>query len=252
MIGEFILVWREGDTTPWRNLSSQGSNPYPVFEASNGDVFARTGNTANVSALYKWTGNATVGILVPNTNMACFDLFIDDASRLYCSITYGNIVTRMALNDSTNTSTVVAGNGTAGNTSDLLYLPVGIFVTDNYTLFVTDGLNNRIQRFSPGELSAVTVAGAGAPGTAMLAGPWSVVLDALEYMFIVEYFASRIVSQGPHGFRCIAGCSSGNGSASNQLFAPIDLSFDSHGNIFVVDYSNQTCAKVFLGDELLR
>ncbi|CAF4342654.1 unnamed protein product, partial [Adineta steineri] len=46
--------------------------------------------------------------------------------------------------------------------------------------------------------------------------------------FIADYFNNRIVGSGPNGFRCLVGCSTVAGSASNQLYYPSSLSFDSY------------------------
>ena len=56
---------------------------------------------------------------------------------------------------------------------------------------------------------------------------------------------NRIVGSGPNGFRCLVGCS-GYGSASNQLYNPITLSFDSYGNMFVTDCWNSRIEKFIL------
>ena len=122
--------------------------------------------------------------------------------------------------------------------STLLHNPMGIFVSTNYSLYVADSGNNRVQRFAKDHTNATTAAdNVGAP-VATLNGPSAVVLDADEFLFIVDSFNSRIIGQGPQGFRCIAGCSVINGSAGDQLSMPSSLSFDSHGNIFVADTGN--------------
>ena len=228
---QFVYVWREGDTSP-----PHSSKP----------SFAGTDNGASVTKLYQWPVNAPSSPSVSSTTNICFALFIDDVNRLYCSMSSINIVRRKVLNDTMGTSIAVAGDGTIGNTSDRLNSPIGIFVTANCTLYVADGNNGRIQLFPPEQMNATTVAGVGAPGTVVLAGPIGVVLDAEGYMFILEYYKNRIVGQGPYGFRCIAACSNSSGSAPNQLRGPFGLSFDSHGNIFVVDQDNNRTQKFLL------
>ena len=146
-----------------------------------------------------------------------------------------------ALDGSLNS--VIAGNGTPGSSLTQLYGPMGIFVTTNYSLYVADYLNNRIQMFPSGQLTATTVAGDTAPGTITLFGPSGVALDADGYMFIVDRFMNRVVGQSTSGFRCIVGCTYVNGSAPNQLSVPSSLSFDSYGNIFVSDTGNRRIQK---------
>ena len=179
-----------------------------------------------------------------NTSKLSYSLFIDDVDRLHYSLSEAFIVMRMNLASGVNS--VIAGDGYPGNSSTRLYGPAGIFVTTNYSLYVADYANNRIQLFPSGQMSATTVAGIGAPGTVNLAGPSAVALDADEHMFIVDRFMNRVVGQSVSGFRCIVGCTNVNGSAMNQLSVPSALSFDSYGNIFVSDTGNNRIQKFLL------
>ena len=113
--------------------------------------------------------------------------------------------------------------------------PRGIFVNTNFSLYVADSGNNRIQYFISGQSSGTTVAGNGASGTITLSSPFAVVLDGDGYLFIADTNNNRIVGSGPYGFRCVAGCSRMNGSAPDQLGTPYMLSFDGYGNIYVTD-----------------
>ena len=116
----------------------------------------------------------------------------------------------------------------------------------NNLIQLVDQNNNRIQLFRSGELNATTVAGVGSSNiTITLNSPSGVVLDADKYLFIVDQDNNRIVGSGPNGFRCLVGCS-GGGSASNQLYYPQSMAFDSYGNIFVTDRSNTRIQKFLL------
>ena len=125
--------------------------------------------------------------------------------------------------------------------------PCGIFVSTNFTLYVADRNNHRIQRFNFGETNATTVAvagaGAGASGAITLSYPADIVLDGDGYLFIVDSGYHRIIGSGRDGFRCVAGCSAGAGAASNQLRSPLSMSFDSYGNIWVADSKNNRVQK---------
>jgi hypothetical protein len=147
------------------------------------------------------------------------------------------------LDDQSNITTIVAGTGVQGSTSNMLYLPRGIFVDINFDLYVADCYNNRIQLFSLGQLNATTIAGNESTSpTITLYHPSGIVLDGDNYLFIVDQGNNRIVGSGPNGFRCLVGCS-GSGSASDQLNNPWSLSFDSYGNMFVTDQSNNRIQK---------
>jgi hypothetical protein len=105
-------------------------------------------------------------------------------------------------------------------------------------LYVADNGNNKIQKFSFGQLNGTTVAGDGTSNTIILSGPTAVALVADGYLFIVDNSNNRIVGSGPNGFRCLVACSGSYGFQSNQLMTPRSLSFDSYGNIFVTDTGN--------------
>jgi hypothetical protein len=54
-----------------------------------------------------------------------------------------------------------------------------------------------------------------------------------------------IVGSGPSGYFCIVGYTGSTGTASNQLYHPQTLVFDSYGNFFVVDSFNiNSCGKI--------
>ena len=240
-----IFIWHEGDTGPSKNLTAVPSTLVSVFAASNGEVFAGA-SMSGATALYKWAMNTATSTVFANTSALSYGLFIDDVNRLYYSIYSAHVVMRLTLNDSLETNTTVAGTGTFGSMSTELSNPMGIFVTTDYTLFVADSNNHRIQLFLSGHMNATTVAGFGATGTIFLYGPSAVVLDAGGYMFIVDRNYNRVVGQGPGGFRCIIACTQLSGPEAYKLSGPSSLSFDSYGNIFVVDTDNNRIQKFLL------
>lgn len=128
----------------------------------------------------------------------------------------------------------------------MLYNPNGIFVDNNFNLYVADTGNHRIQFFQSGQLTATTVVGKGAPGTISLYNPTDVLLDADGYLFIVDSGNYRIVGSASNGFRCIVGCSGSSGSSSNLLSAPQRIAFDNYGNIFISDSNNNRIQKFVL------
>ena len=145
------------------------------------------------------------------------------------------------------TSTLAAGTGTSGSAPNQLASPLGIFVDDNFDLYVADCGNNRVQLFSSGQQNGKTMAGGGSSdGTITLNCPSGAVLDADKYLFIVDQYNHRVVGSGPNGFRCIVGCDGGGGAQSNQLSYPYTLGFDRDGNIFASDLNNHRIQKFLL------
>ena len=190
-----------------------------------------------------WTVNGTsLSSDLPEC-LACFGLFVDIHNNLYCSQSNVHQVMRASLDNSNNTTTIVAGTGLSGSTSNMLHYPYGIFVTTSLELYVADSSNNRIQLFQQGERNAATMPVTGSMVPSTLSNPTGVALDADGYLFIVDSGNHRIVGSGPSGFRCVVGCSASSGSAPNQLKHPQSMSFDRDGNIFVADWGNSRIQK---------
>ncbi|CAF1275359.1 unnamed protein product, partial [Adineta ricciae] len=230
-----VQVWPADSDNITRVVSGNLNSPATTFVTANGDIYVDNGNNGQVD---KWTLNATEGKSVFDVLGQCIGLFIDVNNTIYCSMDIQHLIMAKSLDDNSNKSMIVAGNGTVGSESNSLNMPNGIFVDKNLYLYVADWGNNRVQRFPSGQLEATTVAGNGAPGTVSLAGPIAVVLDGDGYLFIVEWYTARVVASGPHGFRCIVGCTGTIGSTAYTLAYPRSISFDSYGNLYVLDNGN--------------
>jgi hypothetical protein len=236
-------MWHEGDSTPAKYLTGVVS-ARGLFVTSNGDVYVA--NSSSTSEVDKWASNATSTVVVIYTTSNCFSLFIDINNTLYCSLSSENKVVKTSLNGNSTTTLTVAGNGSAGSLPNMLNGPNGIFVDQNFNLYIADTSNNRIQLFNPGQLNGTTVVTNGPTGTITLSSPSRITLDGDGYLFIVDGSNNRIIGSGPTGFRCIVGCSGVGGSQSDQLSNPRTVAFDSYGNMLVVDRDNSRVQKFFL------
>lgn len=171
-------------------------------------------------------------------NFSCFALFLDRNNTIYCAMGLQHQIGKQASPNDLYTVAIAAGTGANGTAADMLSNPCGIFVDTDFTLFVADTDNHRIQRFLYGQSSGITLAGTGAPGTITLNRPHAIVLDGDGYLFIVELGSHRITASGPLGFSCVAACTGTSGPASDQLLSPVNIALDSQGNIFVIDRDN--------------
>ena len=239
-----VLIWPQGSLNATQSIFNNLSTPFRLFVTINGDVYADDGS--NNHRVEKWAKNATNSTTAMFVIGLCNGLFVDIYGSLYCSLWSYYRVTKKLVGSDANTSITVAGTGLVGSSSNAFDRPCGIFVDIDLSLYVADYGNNRVQLFRLGQLNATTVAGSGAPGTISLNGPARAILDGNGYLFITDHNNFRVVGSGPNGFRCIAGCTETNGSAANQFFRPYDLSFDSHGNLFVTDMYNNRLQKFLL------
>jgi hypothetical protein len=239
----WVNIWLEGSTAPTRNISGNLSVPYSLFVTDTYDVYVDNGEANYL--VNKWSLNSTSGVAAMYMCGGCYGLFIDINNNLYCSMMNTHKVISKSLNSRLNIWSIVAGTGVAGSTSVTFNNPRGIYVDTNLNLYVTDWGNDRVQKFSFGQLIGTTVVGATAPGTISLYGPSALVMDADGYLFISDTWNHRLVGSGPYGFRCIAACS-GAGSSSSALIYQKQLSFDTYGNLYVVDWGNNRIQKFFL------
>ena len=111
---------------------------------------------------------------------------------------------------------------------------------------MTDIGNSRIQRFRSGEKNGTTVAGLGIPRNLNLNNPTDVVLDADDFLYIVDRGNSRVIRVGQGDYQCIAGCLKTNGLTPYELNRPESIRFDSLGNIYIADTDNHRIQKFIL------
>jgi uncharacterized protein (TIGR03437 family) len=156
-----------------------------------------------------------------------------------------------------NISTL-AGNGTAGfadgsGTAAQLNLPGAIYLTPSGSLYIADGLNNRVRLLSKG--SVTTVAGNGTLGyggdgaaatSAFLSDPRGVAVDSSGNIYISDtgnWVVRKVTPAGTittyagnYGFGSgYSGDGVVGGATNAQLSAPLGLAVDSAGNIYICD-----------------
>ena len=238
-----ILIWQnENHLNLTRIILPSSLSSQSIFVTMNGDIYV---NNEYGSRVDKWIRENETWISVMNVTSYCFGLFVDIYENLYCSM-YDNH--RVDKKWSNGTTTIVAGTGVQGSQSDMLNHPWGIFVDINLDLYVADSGNNRIQLFRLNQRNGITVAGKTSTKlTIELVNPSGIVLDGNQYLFIVDRGNHRIIGSDENGFRCIFGCSGGEGSTNGTLSYPAAMSamsFDSYGNIYVADRDNNRIQKI--------
>lgn len=212
-----------------------------MFVALNGDVFVDNGENSRIEI---WSIKETRRVEMIAVNKSCYGLFVDLNNTIYCSMRYGHKVVTISPNIyGSYTFEITIGDDQGGSGSGQLNEPNGIFVDENFTLYVADSKNNRIQRFQPGETNGTTVASNETEGEHILDYPTGIILDADQNMFILNKDNHRIIRWGPDGRHCLLGCSSNQYSAADQKVFPQSLSFDSYGNIFIAGESSARIMK---------
>jgi sugar lactone lactonase YvrE len=203
----------------WRNNSSSGVIVAGTGSCSNtASTFSSSGGLAidlqktiylsdrGSNRVMKWKQNATYGTLIAGTGVNGsssqqlsfpYGLYLDELnSYLYIADTYNHRIQRYYLGVTTNGTTVAGGNG-QGSGNHQLYNPNGVCVSKKTgAIYIADMNNNRIQRWSPGATSGVTIAGiVGTSGTdpTLLNTPMAVALSPNEtFLYVSDTNNNRV------------------------------------------------------------
>ena len=202
----------------------------------NGDVYFENGH--ETGQIDKWSVGQNNTRCVANFSGHCYGLFIDFYNSLYCSQHDQHRVTKISIYGKNRTETIVAGNGSCGHAQNQLNAPWGIFVDRDFNLFVADSANNRIQQFREGQNDAKTVAGSEIPLGSNLSWPTDVILARNGDLYIADNKHHRVVRLSGNNSNCVAGCTSKNGSAANEMSSACAIQFDKKGNLYVADEHN--------------
>jgi len=263
-----------GDNGP--ATSAQLAYPAGVAVDSSGNVYIADPGNGRVRKVSNGViatvagGGASLGDNGPAISAqlsAPAGIAIDSAGNLYIADAADNRIRKV----SNGVITTVAGNGTPGfggdngaATSAQLHDPGGVAVDSAGNVYIADTQNNRIREVSNGIIA--TVAGGGlcsffmrfgtgngdnGPATsAQLCGPDGVATDSAGNFYITDgWNLIREVSGGIITAVAGGGASLGdNGPATSALLGSgSGIAFDSSGNLYIADGSNNRIRKVSNG-----
>jgi len=154
----------------------------------------------------KFTQNVTNAVIVAGTGSAGsgsnqlntpFGIYFDEInSYLYVADYNNNRIQRYHVGVSTNGTSVAGGNG-QGSASNQLSNPCSVCVSKiTNAIYIADSSNNRVQRWSSGATSGVTIAGNGASTSnysTSLQGSMDIRLSINDtYLFVSESLSNRV------------------------------------------------------------
>lgn len=218
-----------------------------VFVDASGNIYV-TDDTYNRVLKFPAGSNATTtGVIVAGGNGAGSaanqfnyerGLWVDAAGNIYVCDQGNNRVQKFPAGSTsaTNGVTVAGGNG-QGSAANQLYAPNAVCFDAAGNMYVTDLYNNRIQKFPAGSTSAtngVTVAGGNGAGNAanQLNQPLSTYIDAAGYLYVADYYNSRVQKFAPGSTSASNGITvAGTG---HPLGGVADVYADNAGDIFVL------------------
>lgn len=158
--------------------------------------------------------------------------------------TYSSLTTLI----SSTGNTIVSGS--VGSGASQFNGMESIVVDKMGNIYVCDGSNHRVQKWTPGATTGITVAGGNGQGTAanQLKYPNGIFIDGLGNLYISDNLNHRVQKWafGATSGVTVAG-GNGQGSAANQLNSPKGVFVDKFNNIYVSDQNNNRVQKWLAG-----
>ncbi|CAF3329729.1 unnamed protein product, partial [Rotaria socialis] len=222
-----IMQWKNGDTT----------NGQVVAGETDSLIICDRGNRRVV----RWSrrsGTAQGEILIDN--IACHGLAMDEQRYLYVSDIGKHEVRQYQLGEK-NGILVAGGNG-QGDGLNQLNVPTYLFIDRQQNVYVSDNNNHRVMKWNKCAKEGIVAAGGQGQGTALtqLSYPYGIFVDTLGTLYVADSWNHRVMrwTQGNKKQGTVIVGGNGGGAGANQFNGPNGLSFDRHGNLYVVDYGN--------------
>ena len=136
--------------------------------------------------------------------------------------------------------TYVFSTAWGGTVSGTFYEPYGVAVDSLGYVYVTDRVDDRVQKFtSSGDF--VTTWGSLGSGDGQFDTPWGVAVDDLGYVYVADGGNSRVQKFTSSGV--FVGKWGNSGSDYGQFYVPTGVAVDSLGYVYVADFGNSRVQK---------
>jgi sugar lactone lactonase YvrE len=135
-------------------------------------------------------------------------------------------------------------SGSSGSANNQFYNPSGLVrISSSGTLYIADTFNHRVMRYLSGASSGTVVAGGNGLGSSssQLNYPYSFAFDSSSSSFLIANYGSHNVVRwvlSASSWTLIAGVTGSPGSTSRMFNAPLSVTLDPMGNMYVADTNN--------------
>jgi sugar lactone lactonase YvrE len=258
------------DGTGGVNGTAEFRNPNGVAADSAGNLYVADYSNARIrkidaaGVVTTLAGNGTPGFADGTGGRSGtaefngpFGVAVDSSGNVFVADSGNNRIRKI---DPSGNVTTVAGDGTSGfldgaAVSARFWAPFGVAVSATGVLYVADRANNKIRMIdSAGMVSTLSGTGAlgdrdgtgGPNGTSEFAQPTGLAVDLTGHVYVADYSSHRIrkldangntitlAGNGQSGFHD----GSGGPAGDAQFGAPISVTIDASGNVYVADGGN--------------
>ncbi|CAF2015674.1 unnamed protein product [Rotaria magnacalcarata] len=185
-------------------------------------------------------------------NIDCLGLAMDEQRYLYVSDWKKGEVRRYQLGE--KNGTLVAGDNGQGDGLNQFNKPHYLFVDRQQNVYVSDKNNHRVMKRAKGAKEGIVVAGGQGVGSALtqLNHPNGLFVDTLGTLYVADTWNHRVIrwTRGDRKQGTVIVGGNGPGAGANQFRNPHGLSFDRHGNLYVVDNDNDRVQRFSIEKDL--
>jgi sugar lactone lactonase YvrE len=208
---------------------------------NGGNLYTIRGYTTGLpNAVYKWAPGASTPVMIGGGLSWPCAIALDAQGNVYVADGWPRVVKFDPSAPPGNLGVTAAGGYGRGSLPDQLDNPGGLAVDGHGNIYISDLVNNRVQKWAPGATTGQTVAGGngGGPGANQLNYPTALAVDSAGNVYVTDYANNRVQIWEPTvnvGVPVAGG--QGQGSEPGQLNMPTGIAL--YGNtLYVADSGN--------------
>ncbi len=250
-------------------ITAKFAFPVYVTAASNDDILLADSGNYRIRKIANGNINTVAGTSILD-GIPATTAFLNQPDGLVLDGKGGVAIadtgdSRVRIVPSTGVIANIAGSGVRSSDPGDLYFPRGLTYDAAGNLFIADQENNRVMKLPAGSAIMLeagnTNSGFGGDGgqanQAMLNSPTGVAVDAAGNVYIADNGNERIRMVDLNGdISTIAGNGNfqfvgDNAPAKNAQLDPLDLAFDTAGNLLIADWSSHRIRKINLTSKII-